>query len=145
MRALKITGIQHHSVVVADLARAREFYGEVLGLEEVPPPPTFDSPVAWYAVGDGQIHLLLAEEGRAPSRRHVALQVDDLLAARQRLQQVGAPVSETTPIPGAERFFTQDPDGNRIELIHWSTPWEETVRALGLRLPGRPEEAPCQS
>ncbi len=142
---MKITGIQHHSVVVADLARAREFYGGVLGLEEVPSPPTFDFPVAWYAVGDDQIHLLLADEGRAPSRRHVALQADDLLAVRQRLQGAGAPISETTPIPGAERFFTEDPDGNRIEIIHWSTPWEETVRELGLRLPGSPEEAPCQS
>jgi len=28
-------------------------------------------------------------------------------------------MDEATPIPGADRFFIADPDGNRIELIEW--------------------------
>jgi hypothetical protein len=32
-------------------------------------------------------------------------------------------IEETVKIPGAERFFVFDPDGNRIELIEWQIPW----------------------
>ncbi len=135
---MKITGIHHHSVIVSDLTRARAFYRDVLGLEEVPVPPTFAFPVAWFALGSEQIHLLPAKSPDAPSGRHIALHVEDIAAARQRLRSLGRPISETTPIPGAERFFTADPDGNRIEIIHWSQPWAETVRALGLQVPRHP-------
>ena len=31
---------------------------------------------------------------------------------------------ETTPIPGADRFFVYDPDGNRVEFIEWQRPYE---------------------
>jgi hypothetical protein len=37
------------------------------------------------------------------------------------------PVQETTPIPGADRFFILDPDGNRIEIIHWLEPYDAAV------------------
>jgi len=130
---LQIEGIHHHSVVVSDLNRARAFYREVLGLEEVPTPPTFNFAVAWFALGDGQqLHLLRADQAEAPGARHIALHTADTAAARAQLRGLGHRVDETTPIPGADRFFTSDPDGNRIELIHWSTGWSETVRRLGL-------------
>lgn len=135
---MQISGIHHHSVLVTDLDRSRAFYRDVLGLAEVPIPPTFHFPVAWFAVGDQQLHLLVAPAPDTLSGRHIALHVDDLAVARARLRGLGLEVSETTPIPGADRFFTHDPDGNRIELISWSRPWGDTVRELGLTPPGRP-------
>ena len=135
---MKITGIHHHSVLVTDLDRARAFYRDVLGLEEVPTPPAFDFPVAWFALGAEQIHLLLSKQPDTESGRHIALHVEDLAAARRRLEELGLPVSGATTIPGAERLFTADPDGNRIELICWSRPWWDTVRELGLKVGGRP-------
>ena len=131
---MKVTGIQHHSVVVTDLDRARAFYRDVLGLEEVPTPPTFAATIAWFAVGEEQIHLLGADRADADSGRHIALHVEDLAAARQRIEERGLPLSPAGGIPGAERFFTADPDGNRIELICWRRPWGETVRELGLKV-----------
>src|SRR5687767_4947344 len=43
--------IDHAAVVVTDVARAVAFYRDVLGLTEVPRPPTFDFPGAWLRVG----------------------------------------------------------------------------------------------
>jgi glyoxylase I family protein len=130
---MEIEGIHHHSVVVTDLERSRSFYREALGLKEVPIPPTFNFAVAWFALGDGQqLHLLHGAQADPPGARHIALHVRDARAARDEMRARGHRVEETTPIPGADRFFTADPDGNRIELIQWSTPWEATVRRLAL-------------
>ncbi len=138
---VRIEGIHHHSVVVSDLRRAVAFYRDVLGLQQVPTPPTFRFAVAWFSLGDGQqIHLLWAPEAEGRGQRHIALHTADTAAARERLRALGCAVEETTPIPGADRFFTEDPDGNRIELIRWERPWDDTVRALGLRAPA-PAEA----
>ena len=55
----------------------------------------------------------------------------DAAAARQYFQRQGVATEETTPIPGADRFFIRDPDGNRIEIIQWLRPYnsEENARA----------------
>lgn len=119
---MQTTGIHHHSVIVTDLNRARAFYRDMIGLEEVPIPPAFDFSMAWFAAGDQQIHLMAAARPDSTSRRHIALPVDDIAAARRRLEGAGLPVSGATPLPGAERLFTSDPDGNRIEIICWSRP-----------------------
>ena len=141
---MQVTGIHHHSVIVTDLDRSRAFYGGVLGLPEVPIPPTFgDAAIAWYEVGGQQIHLLRSAIPEVPSGRHIALHVADTAAARRQLRALGHRVEETTEIPGADRFFTADPDGNRIELIHWRRPWSETHTALGLTVARRlPAGAP---
>ena len=38
-------------------------------------------------------------------------------------------ITETTPIPGADRFFITDPDGNRIEIIEWFRPYSSEENA----------------
>jgi len=43
----------------------------------------------------------------------------------------GVGIQETTPIPGADRFFIHDPDGNRIELIQWQRPYSSEENAPG--------------
>lgn len=122
---MTVKAIHHCSIVVTDLERARRFYRDVLGLQETPVPSTFDFPVAWFQFGDQQIHLLPRGHADPPSPRHFALRVDDAQAWRQCLKEKGIAIQETTPIPGADRFFIQDPDGNLIELIEWSAPWPQ--------------------
>ena len=51
-----------------------------------------------------------------PSPRHFALRVADVMAARANFRAHGIDAQETTPIPGCDRFFVRDPDGNRIEI-----------------------------
>ena len=98
------------------------FYRDVLGLTEVSSPSTFEGAglnVRWFKAGEQFVHLLIAPAADIPGRRHFALRVENAQAARKHLTHLGIPIRETTPIPGAERFFVADPDGNRIEIIQW--------------------------
>src|SRR5437868_1963660 len=75
--------IEHVAVTVSDVARAKEFYGRVLGLREVPRPQSFDFDGAWYRNGPTDLHLVARAEVDPESRRHVAFFVADIgVAAR---------------------------------------------------------------
>ncbi len=122
---LPITQIDHCSVIITDVERSRRFYRDVLGLKEIPKPRTFDFVVLWFDLGNQHLHLLLKDRPDAISPRHFALRVTDAAAARTYFQEQHIDTEETTPIPGAERFFIADPDGNRIEIIQWLRPYNE--------------------
>jgi catechol 2,3-dioxygenase-like lactoylglutathione lyase family enzyme len=124
MLPFTINRLDHCSVLITDVERSRRFYGDILGLKEIPKPRTFDFVVVWFDLGDDMLHLLLAEEADSISPRHFALRVSDAGAARVYFQKQSVAVRETTPIPGADRFFIADPDGNRIEIIQWLEPYE---------------------
>ena len=115
-----VNQIHHCSLAVRDLERAAVFYREVLGLQEIAIPPTFAPAgleVRWFQVGAQQLHLILSSEPNLPGKRHFALQVDNAQAARATLRKQGIEMRETVSIPGTDRFFIADPDGNRIEII----------------------------
>ena len=116
---LTIQKLDHCSILITDMARSRKFYGELLGLREINRPRMFDFKVVWYDLGDQHIHLVVKDRPDTTSPRHFALRVADVAAARAYFQAQGISVQETTPIPGADRFFIFDPDGNRIEIIQW--------------------------
>lgn len=127
MPTLHITHIDHVSVLITDLARARRFYGEILGLREIAKPRTFTFSVLWFDLGTGQLHLLLKPNADAVGPRHFALRVADIDAARLHFRAHGVAIDETVLIPGADRFFVSDPDGNRIEIIRWAEPYDPTA------------------
>ena len=127
MAGLDVTQIDHVSVLVTDLGRSRRFYRDVLGLKEIAKPRTFDFRVLWFDLGNQQLHLLLKPQPDVRSPRHFALRVRDAGQARRYFQQHGIATEETTPIPGADRFFLADPDGNRIEVIQWLDPYDPTA------------------
>ena len=113
-----VSHFDHVAVYVTDLSAARAFYAGVLGLAEVDRPASFDFPGAWFRVGGGTLHLLV-EAGRGPAHpRHFCLWVNDVHSAARRLASAGCAVEWSTrhKIVGVSRFFTRDPDGNRVEL-----------------------------
>jgi glyoxylase I family protein len=118
------THLDHVSVLITDVERSRAFYAGVLGLKEIARPRTFDFVVVWFELGNQQLHLLLKEQADTASPRHFALRVGDVEQARAYCKAKGLRVEETTPIPGADRFFIHDPDGNRIEVIQWRRPYD---------------------
>ncbi|PWT83359.1 MAG: bleomycin resistance protein [Blastocatellia bacterium] len=126
-----ISGIHHVSIVVTDLELSRRFYTQVLGLREIPRPATFDFVVVWYDLGSQHIHLVPRAAADAPSPRHFALQVEDAAAAREHFAEFGVPTRETTPIPGCDRFFVHDPDGNLIEIMQWFRPYRPETDGIG--------------
>jgi catechol 2,3-dioxygenase-like lactoylglutathione lyase family enzyme len=127
MSAIQITHVDHASVVITDVERSRSFYRDLLGLKEVAKPKTFDFVVLWFDLGDQQLHLLLQPRPDSRSPRHFALRVKDAEAARTYCRAKKVPVEETTPIPGADRFFIYDPDANRIEIIQWLERYDPAI------------------
>lgn len=116
--------LDHVSVLITDVERSRRFYRDLLGLKEIARPRTFDFVVVWFDLGNQHVHLLLKDRPDTTSPRHFALRVKDAAAARAYFREHGVRTDETTPIPGADRFFIYDPDGNRIEIIQWLRPYD---------------------
>lgn len=121
---MTILAIHHVQVTVpADrMADALRFYGDTLGLREIPQPPRErPEPGAWYSVGTAELHLRPETEGAddaARSRRHVAFAVADLAPVKGALTAAGADLMpDARPVPGVRRLFVRDPGGNRVELV----------------------------
>ena len=99
-------------------AAARAFYGAALGLREVPKPaPLAARGGVWYAVGDQQLHLGVAEDFIPANKAHPAFRVPDLDSAAARLREAGFAVRPDSSLPGRARLYTDDPFGNRIEIL----------------------------
>lgn len=100
-------------------AEARTFYCGLLGLGEVDKPDTLAGRGGfWLNVGDQQVHVG-TEDGvdRHATKAHLAYEIDDVRAWRERFAQAGISIAEQPPIPGYDRFEIRDPFGNRIEFI----------------------------
>lgn len=119
------TRLHHAALCVTDIARARRFYEEVLGLRAVPR-PAFPFEGAWYEFADGsQLHLIVHEAPLSlrgttdidPRDGHLALRVDSYDAAIDRLRAHGIEYRALPDniTPWAQIYVT-DPDGNIVEL-----------------------------
>jgi ribosomal protein S18 acetylase RimI-like enzyme len=113
-----IAGVDHVQIAAPPGGEraARAFYGDLLGLEEIPKPERLRSRGgAWFVVGDEQLHVGI-EDPFAPARKaHPALAVpraDDLRALADRLAAAGHEMQWDGP-----RFYVADPFGNRVELL----------------------------
>ncbi len=47
---MEIRRLDHVALLVKDVERSRRFYGQVLGMEEVPRPSNFTFPGAWFRI-----------------------------------------------------------------------------------------------
>ncbi|GBD29869.1 hypothetical protein HRbin32_00961 [bacterium HR32] len=137
MRVLRV----NHVLITAPPggeAKARWFYGELLGLREIPKPAGLaERGGCWFWTPNCEVHVGIERDGDArASRRHVCFEVDDLEAARARLRSHGVRIQEAPPRPGVRRFFCWDPFGNQVELM------AEPEEAVLLELEEALREAP---
>ena len=104
-------------------------------MEELQRPPNFTFDGAWFRAGGQEIHLIAAHDTTAsagwtepgPSADtglagHLAVEVDDLDSARERLAEHGVEVF-AGPFPrgdGVVQFYVHDPDGHLVELFQWT-------------------------
>jgi len=129
---LDIETLHHVAVSVSDLARAREFYGAVLGLEEITR-PGFPFDGAWYRVGDRELHLIVSRDptfragkGVTLEDGHLALRAKSFRAALAHLESKGCRISSDEPgrsmrvnpssVTGYPQIHILDPDRNVIEI-----------------------------
>ncbi len=133
---MQIRKSDHIALLVKDVERSCHFYGQVLGMAQIPRPSTFNFPGAWFSKANFQVHLIgEAEAGRVakvhPGYRsdeiergygsHVAFEVDDLAAAIQHLQAhdvqiLGGPRPRGD---GVQQMYVCDPDGYIVEFFVW--------------------------
>jgi glyoxylase I family protein len=117
---MQITQYLHTALLVSDLNQAEHFYGTILGLPKVD--RTLRFPGAWYQLGHTQIHLIVKSEFSNPisdpekwgRNAHIAFSVTDLQAAKDVLLSHQCAIQMSAS--GRPALFTQDPDGNVIEL-----------------------------
>lgn len=116
-----IKGIHHVAVSIPPDRHipAVRFYRDVLGLEELGSPESLAHVpiIAWFRIGDNELHLLEEANDAAGKRKHLCIEVDQLEPFRERLERNGEKTENGDPIPGRPRFFCYDPAGNRVEFL----------------------------
>ena len=112
---MRAAGVHHVSLNVSDVAAAKAFYVDVLGLTERTDRPDFGFGGAWLDLGGQQVHLI---EGTVPDGvgQHFAIAVDDLDAVVDELRGRGVRVSDPKPVATSRQSFLKDPSGNLVEL-----------------------------
>jgi catechol 2,3-dioxygenase-like lactoylglutathione lyase family enzyme len=120
----RILQVLETCLYVADIQRAREFYGTILGLACLGQEP--DRHV-FFRVGPGVLLLFRAEATRATTTvpahgalgpGHVCLRISSgsYEAWKRRLIDRGVPIEQEAAWPRGRSFYFRDPDGNSLEL-----------------------------
>lgn len=116
-----ITGLDHVQLAAPPGSETilRAFYGGILGLREIPKPPSLTARGGcWFEAGPTtQLHLGI-DPGFHPSpKAHPAFRVADIHTCATRLTTHGSPVTWDDNLPGQLRFYAYDPVGNRLEFL----------------------------
>jgi catechol 2,3-dioxygenase-like lactoylglutathione lyase family enzyme len=95
------------------------FYADVVGLERIERPATLGGIGAWFGVGSQELHVSEYKDFDAARKAHPAFELSgpDLDSLAERLAAAGAEVRWDTRLPGARRFYSFDPSGNRLEFL----------------------------
>ncbi len=112
--------IDHVQVAMPDggEGEARSFYRDVVGMTEVEKPePLRSRGGCWFVRDSCHVHLGIDPEFRPARKAHPAFLSDELEALAERLGGAGYPVKWSSEVPGTDRFYTEDPFGNRIEFL----------------------------
>jgi catechol 2,3-dioxygenase-like lactoylglutathione lyase family enzyme len=99
-------------------AKARAFYSDLLGLQEIEKPEALKARGGcWFQVGELQLHLGVEMDFRPAKKAHPAFRAENYEGLQQRLEQAGFVITPDDMIKDVERFYTHDPFGNRLEFI----------------------------
>jgi len=102
-------------------AAARDFYGSLLGLQEIEKPPVLRARGGcWFECGSQQLHIGVERDFRPARKAHPAFAVPHLDELRRALSERGVAVIDDDNLPGARRFYAEDPWGNRLEFLEVS-------------------------
>ena len=130
---MALKSLDHFLVYASDLERTKQFYVDVLGLEDGPRPP-FEFPGYWlYLDGRAVVHLAGGDgsdafekylgtkpetaDGGTGALDHIAFRCGDFVGFRQSLDRLGVPYKhQVVPDFDLQQLFIDDPDGLTIEL-----------------------------
>ena len=119
-----VTGTDFICVPTQDYERAREFYGETLGLPFAK--PWGNMPAGEYETGTLTLALMQSDafgQEFQPHTHPIALHVEDVAAARSELEGKGVEFEGDTMDSGVcHMAHFNDPDGNALMLHHRYAP-----------------------
>src|SRR5207248_2021269 len=101
--------LDHVQVVVPSggVEEAVRFYAEVVGLERIERPESMGGVGVWFRAGSQELHVSEYEQFVPAAKAHPAFE----------LGAAGAEVRWDERLPGARRFYSFDPAGNRLEFL----------------------------
>jgi predicted enzyme related to lactoylglutathione lyase len=124
MKAPLVTGIDFVAIPTRDFDAAADFYGDVLGLERGK--RWGEMPAMEFETGDLTLAVMQTDAFGIEFQPHkvpVALRVDDVEEARQRLESSGVDfLGETIDSGVCHQALFEDPDGNVLDLHHRYAP-----------------------
>lgn len=113
-----VSGMNHFTILSADLARTREFYGSLLELQEGYR-PDLGFPGLWLYAGDTAVlHVIGGREvPGAGVIDHMAFTASGLMATVAELDRRGIRYMLRRQVgSGVWQLFFPDPDGAKVEL-----------------------------
>jgi catechol 2,3-dioxygenase-like lactoylglutathione lyase family enzyme len=117
----RLTGIHHIQLAmpVGEEDAGRRFYGDLLGLSEIPKPSELAPRGGiWFRSGELEVHLGVERaDFRPATKAHPAFLVSGLNELREELEEAGYRIDEDVQLEGFRRFHVRDPFGNRLELV----------------------------
>lgn len=119
-----VQGVDFVGLPTRDLAAAAAFYGETLGL----PQSVYNEERNYAEFETGNLTVSLYNPERMGLEHHahrnpLALHVDDVAIARERLEQLGVSFQgEILDTGVCHMAFLTDPDGNALMLHHRYAP-----------------------
>ncbi|PEE40563.1 VOC family protein [Bacillus pseudomycoides] len=115
-----IQGIDHVQVAapVGCEEEARDFYGNKIGLEEIPKPEELRKRGGcWFRCGNQEIHIGVEQTFSPAKKAHSAFYVQGIDEFKEKLIEQGIQVIDDYARPDIIRFYVSDPFGNRLEFM----------------------------
>jgi glyoxylase I family protein len=125
---VEIIGIDHVSINTIDFAQTCDFYGRILGFQQLQTVGCGEFEITYFALPGGARLELFDYHGKNPSAsrpedeaglRHLAFRVADVDAGEKHLRDAGVPISlPATDLPdlGVRVLLFLDPNGVTLEF-----------------------------
>jgi catechol 2,3-dioxygenase-like lactoylglutathione lyase family enzyme len=98
--------------------QARNFFGRLLGLEEIEKPEALRSRGGcWFQLGSIQLQIGVEADFRPAKKAHLAFVVNEAGGLAETLEKAGVRCAWDLALDGVRRFYADDPWGNRLEFV----------------------------
>ncbi|WP_170287580.1 VOC family protein [Aquibacillus halophilus] len=118
--SFKFKGIEHIQLAapLQSEKQARQFFSELLEMEEIEKPETLkQNGGVWFRCGKQEIHIGIEKDFSPAKKAHPGLVVENINKLKDLLIQNNIKIIEDNRLPGYNRFYVNDPFGNRLEFL----------------------------